>query len=52
MLLYFGVLPSAIFVIIGTVMHLPLIPFLAGSLFNVAIGMLFTLMTPHFLTNR
>ena len=52
MLLYFGVLPSAIFVIIGTVMHLPLIPFLVGSIFNVAIGMLFTLMTPHFLTNR
>ncbi|MBR5417713.1 MAG: putative ABC exporter domain-containing protein [Clostridiales bacterium] len=52
MILYFGLLPAAVFVVLGVYFNLPLIPMLLGSCFNVGMGALFTLMTPHFLVNR
>ena len=52
MILYFGLLPAAVFVVLGVYFKLPLIPMLLGSCFNVGMGTLFTLMTPHFLVNR
>ena len=52
MILYFGLLPAAVFVVLGVYFSLPLIPMLIGTCFNVGLGALFTLMTPHFLVNR
>ena len=52
MLLYFGLMPAAVFIILGVVLHVPAIMLVAGAVFNVGIGTLFTLMTPHFLVNR
>ncbi len=52
MILYFGLLPAAVFVVLGVYFHLQLILLLMGSIFNVALGTLFTLMIPHFMVNR
>ena len=52
MILYCGLLPAAVLVVLGVYFNLPLIPMLLGSCFNVGMGALFTLMTPHFLVNR
>ncbi|MBR5417915.1 MAG: hypothetical protein IK109_07810 [Clostridiales bacterium] len=52
MLLYFGLLPAAVFIVLGVVFHVPALMLVIGSIFNVGLGALFTLMTPHFLVNR
>lgn len=52
MILYFGLLPAAVFVVLGVYFHLQLFLLLMGSIFNVAFGTLFTLLTPRFLVNR
>jgi len=52
MLLYFGLFPAAIFVILGVVFKLPVLTLVLGTGVNCGIGALFTLITPHFLVNR
>jgi len=52
MFVYFGVMPSLAFVVIGLVMKNMGIMLIAGAAFNVMAGFLFTLITPRFLVNR
>ncbi len=52
MLLYFGLLPAAAFIFFGVFFEILPAMLLIGGLVNVGIGTLFTLITPHFLTNR
>ena len=52
MLLYFGLMPAAVFVILGIVLKMPFLTLVVGTIADVGIGALFTLITPHFLTNR
>ena len=52
MFVYFGILPSAGFVIFGMIMQNVGIMLIAGSVFNLVLGGFFTLITPKFLTNR
>ena len=52
MVLYFGLLPAAAFIVVGVALHVPVVMLVIGGLVNVGLGTLFTLMTPHFLINR
>ncbi len=52
MMLYFGLLPAAVFIVVGVVLHVPTLMLIIGSAVNIGLGALFTLMTPHFLVNR
>ena len=52
MMLYFGLLPAAAFIVVGVVLHVPTLMLIIGSAVNIGLGALFTLMTPHFLVNR
>lgn len=52
MLLYFGIFPAAVFIIAGIVLKMPVLTLVIGTIVNCGIGALFTLITPHFLTNR
>ena len=52
MLLYFGLLPAAAIIFFGVYFNILAAMLIIGAAINVGIGTLFTLMTPHFLTNR
>ena len=52
MFVYFGVLPSMGFVIAGIILKNMAVMLLLGAVFDVIAGAFFTLITPHFLTNR
>ena len=52
MMLYFGLMPAAVFVILGVVLHIPAVMLAIGAVINAGLGALFALMTPHFLVNR
>lgn len=52
MLLYFGLLPAAVFIFVGVFFHILAPMLIIGAAINVGLGTLFTLMTPHFLTNH
>ncbi|MBO4926757.1 MAG: putative ABC exporter domain-containing protein [Clostridiales bacterium] len=52
MFLYFGLLPAAVFIILGIVLKMPLLTLLLGSAVSCGLGALFVLITPHFLVNR
>lgn len=49
---YFGAMPSMGFVIAGLILKNMLIMLLIGAVFNLLAGTFFTLLTPHFLTNK
>ncbi|MBO6089063.1 MAG: hypothetical protein J6P37_01970 [Lachnospiraceae bacterium] len=49
---YFGAMPSMGFVIAGLILKNMIIMLLIGAVFNVLAGGFFTLITPHFLTNK
>ena len=49
---YFGAMPSMGFVIAGLILKNMLIMLLIGAVFNLLAGTFFTLITPHFLTNK
>ena len=49
---YFGAMPSIGFVIAGLILKNMLIMLLIGAVFNLLAGTFFTLLTPHFLTNK
>ena len=49
---YFGAMPSMGFVIAGLILKNMPIMLLLGAVFDVIAGALFTLITPHFLTNK
>ena len=49
---YFGAMPSMGFVIAGLILKNMLIMLLMGAVFNLLAGTFFTLLTPHFLTNK
>ena len=49
---YFGAMPSMGFVIAGLILKQMVIMLLIGAVFDVIAGALFTLITPHFLTNK
>ena len=49
---YFGAMPSMGFVIAGLILKQMVIMLLLGAVFDVIAGAFFTLITPHFLTNR
>ena len=49
---YFGAIPSMGFVIAGLVLKNMGIMLIAGAAFNVAAGAFFSLLSPHFLTNK
>lgn len=52
MFLYFGLLPSVVFIIVGMLLHVLPMMLLIGTACNVALAALFILFTPHFLVNR
>ena len=49
---YFGAMPSMGFVIAGLILKNMAVMLLLGAVFDVIAGAFFTLITPHFLTNR
>ena len=49
---YFGAMPSMGFVIAGLILKKMFVMLLLGAVFDVIAGAFFTLITPHFLTNR
>ena len=49
---YFGAMPSMGFVIAGIILKSMPVMLLLGAVFDVIAGAFFTLITPHFLTNR
>ncbi|MBO4702121.1 MAG: hypothetical protein J5625_05610 [Lachnospiraceae bacterium] len=49
---YFGAMPSMGFVVAGLILKNMLIMLLIGAVFNLLAGTFFTLLTPHFLTNK
>ncbi len=49
---YFGAMPSMGFVIAGLILKNMLIMLLIGAVFNLLAGTFFTIITPHFLTNK
>ena len=52
MFIYFGIIPAAVFVVIGIVLKQMLLFVTLGAIANCALGFLFILMSPRFLTNR
>ena len=52
MFVYFGAMPSMGFVIAGIILKNMAVMLLLGAVFDVIVGAFFTLITPHFLTNR
>ncbi len=52
MVLYFGLVPAAVFVVLGVYFHVVAVMLAIGAIVNAGLGALFTLMTPHFLVNR
>lgn len=50
--IYFGIIPAAVFVVIGIVLKQMLLFVALGAVVNCALGFLFILMSPRFLTNR
>lgn len=52
MFIYFGIIPAAVFVVIGIILKQMLLFVTLGAVVNCALGFLFILMSPRFLTNR
>ncbi|MBP5555213.1 MAG: hypothetical protein J6X94_10145 [Lachnospiraceae bacterium] len=50
--IYFGILPAAVFVVVGIILKQMLLFVTLGAVVNCALGFLFILMSPRFLTNR
>ncbi len=50
--LYFGLIPSAVFAVLGIVLHILPLMLTIGGMVNVGLAALFILCTPHFLVNR
>ena len=52
MFVYFGAMPSLGFVVAGIILKNVGIMLIIGAVFNAIAGLFFTLISPHFLTNR
>ena len=52
MFIYFGIIPAAVFVVIGIIFKQMLLFVTLGAVVNCALGFLFILLSPKFLTNR
>ena len=52
MFIYFGIIPAAVFVVIGIIFKQMLLFVTLGAVVNCALGFLFILLSPRFLTNR
>lgn len=52
MFIYFGIIPAAVFVVIGIILKQMLLFVTLGAVVNCALGFVFILMSPRFLTNR
>ena len=50
--IYFGIIPAAVFVVVGIILKQMLLFVALGAVVNCALGFLFILMSPRFLTNR
>ena len=50
--IYFGIIPAAVFVVIGIIFKQMLLFVTLGAVVNCALGFLFILLSPRFLTNR
>ena len=50
--IYFGIIPAAVFVVVGIILKQMLLFVVLGAVVNCALGFLFILMSPRFLTNR
>ena len=50
--IYFGIIPAAVFVVVGIILKQMLLFVTLGAVVNCALGFLFILMSPKFLTNR
>ncbi len=50
--IYFGIIPAAVFVVIGIIFKQMLLFVSLGAVVNCALGFLFILLSPRFLTNR
>ncbi len=50
--IYFGIIPAAVFVVVGIILKQMLLFVALGAVANCALGFLFILMSPRFLTNR
>ena len=52
MFIYFGIIPAAVFVVIGIILKQMLLFVTLGAIVNCALGFVFILISPQFLTNR
>lgn len=50
--IYFGIIPAAVFVVVGIILKQMLLFVALGAVVNCVLGFLFILMSPRFLTNR